>query len=993
MFDLSRNPLRARSAAVMVLALCMTLSAALCAASDDEAPAEAEARLLSNIRQLTFEGRRAGEGYYSADGKQMVFQSEREPGNPFYQIYLMDLETGDIQRVSPGQGKTTCSWIHPSGKRVLFASTHLDPQAKAKQEQELELRASGKQRRYSWSYDEEYEIFDCEVPAKEYRNLTNARGYDAEGSWSPDGRYIAFASNRHGYTEKLDPKDAERFEVDRSLMMEIYIMDADGGNVRRLTHTKGYDGGPFFSPDGKRICWRRFSEDGVRAEIWTMNIDGSDQQQLTHLGAMSWAPYYHPSGEYLVFTTNIHGFANFELYLVDAAGQREPVRATFTDGWDGLPVFSPDGKQLAWSTARSADKSAQIFLADWNHAAAQRLLSSAAKQVIADAPTDEDRAAPPPVETEAGINAADLRKHIEYLASDELDGRMTGTRGETLATAYVASLFRKYGLEPAGDDGTYFQAFEFTFGLSLGADNTLSIYDREVHKKTDLEVDSDWRPLSFSKTGEVEYAGVMFAGYGIIAPQGEEFDAYDSLADADVKDKWVMVLRFMPEDITPEQRQHLSRHSSLRYKAMVLRDRGAHGMIVVSGPNAQVKQELIELTADASLAGTSLPAISISNAAADKLLAAGGKTLKALQDELDDGAQVPAFDLARVMLGANIEMEQMKRQGRSVLGRLRSGSDKPAVVLGAHVDHLGHGGANSRAGKDEQGQIHYGADDNASGVAGVLEIAEYLADARKNGKLNMQRDLICAAWSGEEIGLLGSSHFVDQLDEQTQEDGDIHGKIAAYLNMDMIGRLDEKLVINGVSSSSVWPQEIERRNVPVGLKLAIVADSYLPTDTTPFYLHGVPVLNMFSGIHTDYHTPRDTADKIDYEGAARIARLMGLITRSLVLRGEEPDYVQVEATGPRGSRAGLRAYLGTIPDYATADIPGVKLTGVSKGGPAEKAGLRGGDIIIKLAGTTIENIHDYTYAIDALKIGQEVEVVVKRDGADVTLTITPASRE
>ena len=312
--------------------------------------AENEEVLLSGTRQLTFEGRRAGEGYFSSDGSKMVFQSEREEGNPFYQIYLMDLELGDIERGSPGMGKTTCAWIHPDGKRVLFASTHKDAQSEALQKAEFEERESGKARKYSWDYDEHYELYAFDSESGEYTNLTNTKGYDAEGAYSPDGSMIVFASHRQAYDGSMSEEDQKYFKLDKKFAMEIYVADADGSNVKRLTEVDGYDGGPFFSADGKKICWRRFDRKGLTAEIFTMNIDGTEQTQLTRIGAMSWAPYFHPSGEYLIFATNKHGFDNFELYLVDAAGEKDSVRVTGTQGIDGLPVVSPDGKQLSWTS-------------------------------------------------------------------------------------------------------------------------------------------------------------------------------------------------------------------------------------------------------------------------------------------------------------------------------------------------------------------------------------------------------------------------------------------------------------------------------------------------------------------------------------------------------------------------------------------------------------------------------------------------------------------
>lgn len=338
----------------------------------------AEARLLGQIRQLTFEGRRSGEGYFSPDGKALVFQSEREAGNPFYQIYLLDLESGDTSRVSPGAGKTTCAFIRPGTDEVLFASTHHDPEAAAKQKAELEMRASGKERRYSWDYDETMDIFAARRDGTGLRRLTSSRGYDAEGAYSPDGKLIVFCSLRSAFEQgALSAEDQKRLELDPAWFGEIYVMNADGTNQRRLTHTPGYDGGPFFSPDGERIIWRRFDDTGAVADVFTMKLDGSDVRRLTQFGSMSWAPYFHPSGAYAIFASNKLGFGNFELYLVDSAGQREPVRVTHTDGFDGLPVFSPDGKKLCWTSNRTADKASQLFLANWDHAAALAALQAA----------------------------------------------------------------------------------------------------------------------------------------------------------------------------------------------------------------------------------------------------------------------------------------------------------------------------------------------------------------------------------------------------------------------------------------------------------------------------------------------------------------------------------------------------------------------------------------------------------------------------------------
>jgi Tol biopolymer transport system component len=359
-------------------AVAVAAAASVAPLVDAQTPAPTpERELLSRVRRLTVEGRRAGEGYWSPDGKRLVFQSEREPGNPFYQIYALDLTTGDTVRISPGLGKTTCAFFRPGTDQIEFASTHHDPKSKQLQDDELAFRASGKERRYAWDYDPEMEIYAVSEKNKEIQRLTNARGYDAEGSYSPDGQWIVFSSMRDAYNRTLSDAEKKQLDTDPSFFGEIYIMRADGSGQKRLTNVNGYDGGPFFSPDGKRIVWRRFDEKGLIADVWTMNLDGTDAKQVTNFTSMSWAPYIHPSGEYLLFASNKLGFENFEVFMVDVAGTKEPVRVTYSDGFDGLPVPSPDGRQLAWTSSRAGGREGQIFLAQWNHEAARKAIAAA----------------------------------------------------------------------------------------------------------------------------------------------------------------------------------------------------------------------------------------------------------------------------------------------------------------------------------------------------------------------------------------------------------------------------------------------------------------------------------------------------------------------------------------------------------------------------------------------------------------------------------------
>ncbi|MDA1183112.1 MAG: hypothetical protein O2930_00530 [Acidobacteria bacterium] len=207
--------------------------------------------------------------------------------------------------------------------------------------------------------------------------LTDARGYDAEASYSPDGEWIVFSSMRDAYGRTLTASEQRQLDIDPSYFAEIYIMRADGSDQRRLTDVVGYDGGPFFSPDGTQIVWRRFDAEGLIADVWMMQPDGTDARQITDFAAMSWAPYIHPSGEYLLFASNKLGFENFEVYMVDVGGTKEPVRVTYSDGFDGLPVPSPDGTRLAWTSSRGGGREGQLFLADWNHEGALAALRSA----------------------------------------------------------------------------------------------------------------------------------------------------------------------------------------------------------------------------------------------------------------------------------------------------------------------------------------------------------------------------------------------------------------------------------------------------------------------------------------------------------------------------------------------------------------------------------------------------------------------------------------
>jgi len=953
--------------------------------ADDSAQ---EKRFVSNPRQLVFEGKKSGEGYFSPDGKKLIFQSEREPGNPFYQQYILDLETGETTRVSPGTGKTTCGFFQPGTGRVLFASTHADPDAAAKQKTELEFRASGKQRRYAWDYDATFDIFSAKQDGSDLVNLTHSPGYDAEGSYSPDGKQIVFCSLRGAFPlEKLPAEQRDRYEKDPSWFGDIYIMNPDGSNVRRLTSEPGYDGGPFFSPDGSRIIWRHFDESGMIADVWTMKLDGSDKRRVTDFKSMSWAPFYHPSGDYFVFTSNKLGFENFELFIVDAKGEHEPVRVTFTPGFDGLPVFSPDGKKLCWTSGRTGDGKSQLFLADWNDEAARAALQDAPKQGsnAAALPTPAAGVTDPGYSAE--IKAGDLRKEIEWLADEKREGRMTGSPGAQATAAWLANYFRENGLKSFAEN--YALPFQFNAGERVLAEKTrLEISASDAKPPSAAKLDADFRPLAFSENGEAN-SEVVFAGYGLVVP-GEGAARYDSYAGLDVKDKIVLIFRYVPEGVDQTRRAQLNRYSGLRYKTMLARERGAKGVLVVTGPNSPNAGQLLALNNDNTNAGSGIVAASISGQIADSLLAPSSKSLKELQTALDqeNPHAEGGFVLPKVKLKLACDIEHLKKTDADIVAYLPPGAGSDEYILvGAHYDHLGRGGTSSLERAGEENKIHPGADDNASGTGWVMELAASLAKERAEHPEKFRRGVIFACWSGEEIGIIGSAAFCEHPPVPLE-------KIAAYVNADMVGRLrDNKLTLQGVGSSHAWRKMIEKRNVAAGFSLTLQDDPYLPTDVTSFYTKNVPVLNFFTGAHEDYHRPTDTAEKINYEGLERITKFSEQIVLDLAQSAERPDLAKVERSGQEaGGRETLRAYLGTIPDYTT-DVKGVKLSGVRGASPAEKAGLKGGDVIVEFAGQKIANIYDYTYALDAVKIGQPVQVVIERDGKRITLSVTPEARK
>ena len=943
-----------------------------------------ETEIMTNSRQLTFEGVRSGEGYFSSSGNKIVYQSENSSDNPFYQIYLLDLLTGENDIVTSGTGKTTCAWIHPDEKTILFSSTHLDPLAQEKQKEEIKLRESGKARKYSWDYDQHYDLFKKDTVTGKSTRLTFEDGYDAEGSFSPNGNKVVFASNRNAYSKALSKKEQDIFNRDKSFFNDIYIMDHDGSNVQQLTDTPGYDGGPFFNAQGNQICWRRFTPSGHKAEIYTMDLSTRVERKITSLDAMSWAPFFHPSNDYLVFSTNIHGFNNFELYAVDALGNKEPIRITDSEGFDGLPSFSPSGKYISWTSNKTNDKKSQLFLAEWNHSEILRRLDLSPMRAKEKPTKPLGKLS----KTSHLINAEDIQNYLSYLCSEELKGRFTGSEGEKLAGKYVAEYFHSFGMEPFSMDGNWFQEFPFFNTAELSPSCKLQYLTKESQTKT-LKLSTDWVPMPFSDSGNVEIDEITFAGYGVRTKKTSEWPEYDSYTHLDVKDKWVLVLRKLPITWTEKRKNAFYHNSTFRKKSAVARDLGAKGIIFVSDFSDD-KDDLVEFSGSAAKDTMSIMALSVTRDFASTLFLGGSRDFFKSCKQLSTGEPRMGFAISDTSISLDISINRKKGTGRNTLGWIRAQKGKKTeqvLIIGAHIDHIGIGKTSSRAKKSQKGKIHPGADDNASGIGALLEIAEYLSFLKSKGLLDSLYDILFVAWSGEEIGLIGSSYFTRSYPMEIQNSD--KRKVIAYLNMDMVGRYDEKLTIHGVGSSTQWKRIIQKANVPVGLNLNLQNDSHIPTDTTSFFSKGIPILSAFTGLHPDYHSPADTVDKINYKGISGCAKLFSRLIETLCTQ-DELDYVA--QAPPAKSRGRLRVYLGTIPDYSQTDQKGVLLSGVSKGGPADLAGIRSNDLIISLGNEKVESIYDYTDAISLLKPKEEAEVIIMRDAKRLTLKITPSAR-
>ena len=558
-----------------------------------------------------------------------------------------------------------------------------------------------------------------------------------------------------------------------------------------------------------------------------------------------------------------------------------------------------------------------------------------------------------------------LHQHIGYLASDALEGRKAGSKGAELAAAYVAKQFSSIGLLPLGDGGTYFQKFVFTAGVKLGKNNSLSASKGTA--TTSYSLDKDFRPLAFSSNGAVK-SQLVFAGYGISSADLH----YDDYGGIDVKDKVVLVLRFSPAGDNPHS--EFSKYLPLRYKTLTAREKGAKALLVVTGSADDSTDVLQSLRYDNSFSNSGIPVFSVTRATVDGWLRHAAPSVDSLQSLINATKKPASLVVPDIDISLSSEVVEMKDSSANVVGLLRITDTTNAeyVILGAHYDHLGWGGEGSLA--PDKVEIHHGADDNASGTAGIIELARMLSLQKRL----LKRNILFISFSGEEEGLLGSQYYV-------KHPVVFLGNAITMINLDMVGRLkDRTLTVQGTGTSSRWDSLLAHYNQDSTFVLKTVKDGFGPSDHSSFYGANVPILFFFTGIHEDYHKPTDIAGKINYDGEASVLNYVENIAVDIDDHAGRPDYLKTQTTSNSGGDSrGYRVYVGTVPDFSES-ADGMKITAVRDNSPAAKGGLLGGDVIVKFGKFDVKNIYDYTYALQEYKPGDEVEVIVKRGNDTLT---------
>lgn len=570
------------------------------------------------------------------------------------------------------------------------------------------------------------------------------------------------------------------------------------------------------------------------------------------------------------------------------------------------------------------------------------------------------------------ITAQEIKANVFYLASDAMKGRFTGSPEERKAGDYIKNEFQLYGLKPAFN-GNWFQEFPFVEKVEMTKANSLTF---EVNsKKQSLKVGKDFTTVAYSGKGNV--AGeLVFAGYGISAPKLD----YDDYAGIEVKGKIVVVMRYHPEH--DSSKSEFDKYASFRNKATVAKEKGAVAIILVNGYVPKNDDDpLMDLRYDGAPAMKDISVQQVKRSFVDDLFNADGKSFTEVQNQIDTSKIPSSFLFTNSKASLSTEVKEIVKKGRNVAGMIE-GSDpvlkNEYIVIGGHYDHLGIDQLKeSSMDKSKEKQIHNGADDNASGTTGVLEVAEKFASMQ--GLL--KRSIIFATFSGEELGILGSTYMTNNFPVDIKN-------VVAMINMDMIGRLNEEnsLTIIGTGTSSMWKELLNQKN-SYGFKLGMSDGGSGGSDHQAFSNKNVPVLFFFTGTHSDYHKPSDDSEKINFEGEAKVANFVFDITLAVDKLDKRPEYVKVEEPAARAGGGGkTRVTVGTVPEFGYNGT-GYKLSGATEGSPAAKAGMKPGDIIVKFGPKTVGNIYDFMYAVQDYKAGDKVDIVALREGKEMTFNV------
>jgi hypothetical protein len=558
------------------------------------------------------------------------------------------------------------------------------------------------------------------------------------------------------------------------------------------------------------------------------------------------------------------------------------------------------------------------------------------------------------------ITLVELNEHINFLASDSLKGRKPGTPEGRVAAEYIRDQFRRFGYELLGEKGL--QYFEVITSIEPGERNAMVIGNFEG------KLNQDFIPLNFSADGQLD-ANVVFCGYGFEIENDSM--QWNDFQDIDVERQWALILRADPEPEN-ESSPYLSYSEDLS-KVLAAKDHGAAGVLLVSGTILDARDELTKLEPDQMGSNSGIPVFHISRTTADTILARSGTTIKEIEMLLNNERRPRSFD-CQARLIATSEINDITVHTQNVVGFLQ-GNDpllkNEVVVFGAHYDHLGMGGPNSSSRALGETGVHYGADDNASGVATVIEIAEKLASR----KSDLKRSVMVMAFGAEEMGLLGSKYFTANPLVDLEN-------IVAMVNVDMVGRLKEtnELMVGGTGTSTESESLLTDLAGGHNLKLAMSPNGFGPSDHSAFYVEDIPVFFFSTGAHGDYHTPDDVPERINFEGLKRLDDFIFDLGFELVNR---PAALVFQEAGPKQQttarrRSGVR--LGIMPSFTQTDNKGLGVDAVSPGGPADLGGILKGDLIVAIEGKPVSNIYEYMDRMSKLDFGQTISVDVIREG-------------